>query len=324
MDFWSFLANALPSAIAISTVYLFGCTGEIITEKSGQLNLGIPGIMCVGTFGGCLGVSIYMSMVGNHPVWILLILFALFFSALFSALAGLIYAFLTVSLKSNQNVTGLALTIFGAGFADYFMNTINKDKFAIASNVITKHLPLAEMLGDFGKIFLGHGILVYLAIAIAIISGVVLKKTSVGLSLRAVGENPATADAAGINVTKYKYLAIIIGAMISGFGGLFYVMDYVGGSWENSSTIQGMGWLAIALVIFALWRPILGILGSFIFGFLYVCQVKIIGVSFTQMKLLGLLPYVVTIIVLVITSIFGSRNIQPPESLGENYFREER
>jgi len=158
----------------------------------------------------------------------------------------------------------------------------------------------------------------------AIVASIVLKKTKVGLSLRAIGENPATADAAGINITKYKYLTILIGSGISGLGGLFYVMDYVGGSWENSFTIQSFGWLAIALVIFSIWKPIVAIFGSIVFGFLYVAPSFITGISSVEKYVLGMLPYIVTIIVLVITSIVGKQSVQPPAALGNSYFREDR
>ena len=317
---FEFLGNVLPSAIAIGTVFLLGCVGEIITEKAGHLNLGIPGIMCFGTFGGCLGVSLIISVTSN---WFLVVLVALLFALLFGALAGLIYAFLTVTLQSNQNVTGLALTTFGAGMCDYFMNKIDKSKFALASKIIKQVLPFANS-NKFTEIFFGHGILVYIAILFAIIAAIIINKTRVGLSLRAVGENPATADAAGINVTVYKYSAILIGSGVAGVGGLFYVMDFVGGSWENSSTIQAFGWLALALVIFTVWKPAFAIVGAILFGFLYICPNYIVGVSFTQMAALKMLPYVVTIIVLVVTSIIGKKSVLPPASLGVNYYREER
>ncbi len=318
----------IVGAISLGVVFLLGCVGEIITEKSGHLNLGIPGIMCMGAAGGCFGVSLYMNSLASadSAVWFLLVLSTVFFSALFGAFGGLIYAFLTVTLRSNQNVTGLALTIFGAGFTQFFMDTVvnNRIRFAAASRLLSSSILGKADLGALGEIFLGHGVLVYLAIIIAVVTSLVLNKTRVGLNLRAIGENPATADAAGISVTKYKYLAIIIGSAIAALGGMFYIMDYIGGSWENASTIESFGWLSIALVIFTLWKPTLSILGSFLFGALYIAPSIITGISFSQMKLLKLLPYVVTVIVLIITSILDSKENQPPASLGVNYFREER
>jgi simple sugar transport system permease protein len=243
----------------------------------------------------------------------------------FGALVGAIYAFLTVTLRSNQNVTGLALTTFGSGFAQFIMDTyVNRGRLAAASKVVKQCLPFADNMGWFGEIFLSHGILVYLAIAIAVVAAIVLKRTKIGLNLRAVGENPATADAAGINVNAYKYGAILIGSAIAGLGGAFYIMDYIGGSWENASTIEGLGWLAIALVIFTLWKPDLCIIGSLLFGALYIASSSIMGITFSQMKLLKLLPYIVTVVVLIVTSILDKKENQPPASLGQTYFREER
>ena len=325
------MTSFLVEAIALSTFFLYGCVGEIITEKAGHLNLGIPGIMCVGTAGGCFAVSIYMSTLSNpeNASWVLLVFLSILFAALFAGALGGIYALLTVSLKCNQNITGLAITIFGNGFAQFFMDTcvlnseLDKDNFETAGKIISSGLPFADSLGDFGEIFLSHGILVYLAIAIAILSAFVLKRTRVGLHLRAVGENPATADAAGINVTAYKYGAILIGSGIAGLGGFFYIMDYIKGSWENASTIEALGWLSVALVIFTLWKPLFSILGSFIFSALYIIAYSV-GGSPTQMELLKLIPYVMTVVVLIFTSIKGSKNNQAPASLGLSYFREER
>ena len=266
------MISFLIGAIALSTVFLFGCVGEIITEKAGHLNLGIPGIMCVGTAGGCYAVSLYMSALSDpsKASWILLVFLSILFAVLFAAALGGIYGVLTGSLRCNQNITGLAVTIFGNGFAQFFMDTCvlksdaDRANFEVAGKIISRGLPFADSLGSFGKIFFSHGILVYLSIAIAILAAWFLKKTRAGLHLRAVGENPATADAAGINVTAYKYGAILVGSGIAGLGGFFYILDYIKGSWENAATIEALGWLSVALVIFTLWKPNLSILGSFI------------------------------------------------------------
>lgn len=322
-----FFDSLLPAAISIATVFLFGCIGEIITEKAGHLNLGIPGVMCFGTLGGCVGVSLLMNAYSSNPEgvpYFLLLLSGLVFSALFSLIAGLIYGVLTVSLRCNQNVTGLVLTTFGGGVADYFMSSVDKTYFSQASKILSSYPSWADNLGAFGKIFFAHGFLVYFAIIIAILTAITLKRTRVGLNLRSVGENPAAADADGVNVNGYKYGAILTGSVIAGFSGLFYVMDYVGGSWENSSTIQAFGWLAIALVIFVVWKPSLAILGSILFGFLYILPYKISGISFVTMQAFKMIPYIVTVVVLVLTSIIGKKSVQPPESLGLPYFREDR
>ncbi len=319
------IMGILVGAISMGVIFLLGSIGEIITEKSGHLNLGIPGIMCLGTAGGCFGVSLYANSTGNMQ-WILLILIPIFFAILFSAFGGLIYAFLTVSFRVNQNVVGLALTTFGAGFAQFFMDKfVDTIRFSKASKIIRTPLPFAENLGWFGELFFSYGFLVYLAIIIAVVAAIVLKRTKIGLNLRAVGENPATADAAGINVVAYKYGAILIGSAIAGLGGLLYVMEYNRGTFDNTSTIQAFGWLAIALVIFSMWKPDLCILGSIVFGGLYILGFKLTGLpSLGVQELIKLLPYVVTVIVLIITSVLDSKENQPPASLGLNYFREDR
>ncbi len=314
----------LVSAISIATVLLYGCVGEIITEKAGHLNLGIPGIMCMGTAGGCLGTSLYMSVAHENPSWLLLVLISLVFAFLFAAALGGVYALLTVTLRCNQNITGLAITIFGSGATDFLMSFVDRTHFDPAGKLFSSALPFAESLGDFGAIVFGHGAFVYLAIAVALVCAFILNKTRVGLHLRAVGESPATADAAGINVTAYKYVAILIGSGIAGLGGFYYIMDYIKGSWENAGIIEAFGWLAIALVIFVLWKPHLGILGAFLFGGCYIVAFVLANVTSTQKEIIKMLPYVITIVVLIVTSIFDNKENQPPASLGLPYFREDR
>ncbi len=319
----------IQRAIMQGTPLLFGSTGEIITEKSGNLNLGIPGIMYIGGISGVIGGFFYQNS-GVRLNSFLAILIPTACALLGSALASLLYCFLTVTLRANQNVTGLALTTFGVGFGNFFggslIRLVNSDTPSISlvtlSKAFRKPLPFAEDLGVFGELFLSYGFMVYLAVIIAIAAGVILTKTRLGLNLRAVGENPATADAAGINVTAYKYGATVIGGMIAGLGGLYYVMDYSNGGWENNA-FGDRGWLAIALVIFAVWKPIIGIIGSYLFGGLYILY-NYINVSMSVQPLIQMLPYVVTIIVLILISIRKKRETQPPASLGQPYFREER
>ena len=316
----------LVSAISIATVLLYGCVGEIITEKAGHLNLGIPGIMCMGCAGGCFGVSLYMGGLASpaDASWFLLVLVSLLFSAAFSAALGGIYALLTVTLRCNQNITGLAITVFGSGATNFIMSFVDRTYFDPAGKLLSSSLPFAESLGDFGRVVLGHGIFVYLAIAAAIVCAIVLNKTRVGLHLRAVGESPATADAAGVNVMLYKYVAILTGSVIAGLGGFYYIMDYIKGSWENAYTIEAFGWLAIALVIFVLWKPNVGIPGAVLFGACYIVAFVLPNITSTQKELIKMLPYVVTIVVLILTSIRKKREHQPPASLGLPYFREDR
>lgn len=319
----------IQQSIRLSSTLLLGSTGEIITEKSGNLNLGTPGIMACGAISGIIGAFFYTkSGVAFNPLVSILLTFIC--CILGSLIASLIYSFLTITLKTNQNVTGLVLTTFGVGMSNFIGSLINSQMggtgiaaFPEIGKAYRTPLPFAENLGIIGDIFFSYGFMTYLAIIIAIVSGIIIAKTRVGLNLRSVGENPATADAAGINVVKYKYLATCTGGIISGLGGLCYVMDFATANWQNNILDQ-FGWLSVALVIFALWKPIMAILGSIIFGVLYVVGSFLPNLTTKDQKLLDILPYLVTIIVLVIISMRKKKEHQPPQSLGLPYFREER
>ena len=319
----------INAAIIQGIPLLFGATGEIITEKSGNLNLGIPGIMYMGGISGIIGGYLYEHSTENPAAW-LCILIPLVSSLLGSLLMALIYSFLTITLRVNQNVTGLALTTFGIGVGNFFGGSLlsffgetGSISLLKTGNCYKAKLPFADNLGLFGKTFLSLGFLAYLAIIIALVTSYVLNRTRTGLNLRAVGENPATADAAGINITKYKYLSTLIGGVVAGLGGLYFVMDYTGGAWTNNG-FGDRGWLAIAIVIFAVWKPGMAILSSFLFGGLYILCVYIPGLSSSAKELINMLPYVVTILVLVVVSMRKKRENQPPAHLGLSYVREDR
>ena len=321
-------------AILLGVPLLYGSTGEIVTEKSGHLNLGIPGIMYVGAISGVVGSFLYENACGNDIAAMngfLAVIIPILCAIAGATIMGLIYCFLTVTLHANQNVTGLALTTLGIGLGNFLgASLINITGSELPSIALTKtssffaiKIPFADKLGWFGELFLSHDFLTYLAIIIALVVAFVLNKTRVGLNLRSVGESPATADAAGINVIRYRYVATCIGSAIAGLGGLQYVMAYASGVWSNNA-FGDRGWMAIALVIFALWKPSFAIIGSFLFGALCNANNYIQGLGTETQELFKMLPYVVTIIVLVITSMRKKREYQPPQNLGLNYFREER
>ena len=317
MSIW---LNFLVDSLAFGATFMYGSTGEIMTEKAGHLNLGIPGIMCMGGAGGCL----VLNMIGksNLPGFLIVIL-GILGAAILSMLCGLIYSFLTVTLRANQNITGLALTTFGVGLMKVIMSKMDATVYLIGPKMLYRW-PFAGRQDSLQTL----GIMFFLAVIIALLASWVLFRTKTGLHLRAVGENPATADAVGINVTRYKYLATCIGSGIAGLGGFYYIIDYMA-SQEAYLSLEAFGWLSIALVIFALWRPHMTIVGSTVFGILFSCSSYItnipgIQVTVAMKPLLKMLPYVVTIIVLVISSIRNKRENQPPASLGLSYFREER
>ena len=317
MNIW---LNFLIDSLAFGAVFMYGSTGEILTEKAGHLNLGIPGIMCMGGAGGCL----VLNMIGKSALPpVLIVILGILGAIAFSVLAGLIYSFLTVSLRANQNVTGLTLTTFGVGLSKVIMTKLNTVVYLVS----TRDYYRWPFAGRQDSLQL-WGVLFFLAIIISLTASWVLFRTRTGLQLRAVGENPATADAVGIDVTKYKYAATCIGSGIAGLGGFYYIIDYMA-SQEAYLSVEAWGWLSIALVIFALWRPHLTIIGSTVFGVLFslgsfITNSSWIKVTMATIPLLKMLPYVVTILVLIVTSIRNKKENQPPASLGLSYFREER
>lgn len=324
------IISLIQAAVVFGTVILFGAVGEILAEKSGNLNLGVPGIMYLGGIAGLVAAFLYEGNAAN-PVPFVAIIITLLAAFIASMLGGLIYAVLTITLRANQNVTGLTLTIFGGGLANLFGGTLNKMaggvgqiSVALTSGAFRTTIPALANLGAVGKILFSYGFMAYLAVILAFLVSWVLNKTSVGLNLRSVGENPATADAAGINVAKYKYMATCIGAGISGLGGLYYTMDYIKGTWSTDGSIEKLGWLAVALVIFATWKPRRSIWGAYLFGALFWLYFYIPGLTRSSQEIFKMLPYLVTLFVLIMVALRRKREDQPPHSLGTAYFREER
>ena len=321
----TFIQKAIMQAIGI----LFGSMGEIVTEKSGNLNLGIPGLMYMGGIAGLLGAFFYESAVAV-PVPFVGMLISLAAAILCSAFGAFIYSFLTISLRANQNVVGLALTTFGIGFGNFFGGSISKlaggvgqVSVATTAKAYQACIPVLSKIPVIGQLVFSYGFLTYFAIILAFAVSFILLKTRIGLNLRAVGENPGAADAAAINIEKYKYIATIAGGAIAGLGGLYFVMEYLGGTWTNNG-FGDRGWLAVALVIFSLWDCRKAILGSLLFGALYILYMYIPGLSRGVQELFKMSQYLVTIIVLVITSMQQKKENQGPEKLGIAYFREER
>ena len=323
------IISAIYLAITCGTTVLFGAVGETVTEKSGNLNLGIPGIMSFGAISAYFGVFAYDKIIAflselfgvKIPIiGFLAVIFALVFCVIGSAAISFIYAFLTTTLRANQNVTGLALTTFGVGASTFIGVSLNASLSARYAKFFNSACPFPR---SFGDLLFSFEIWVFLAIGIAIASHLIFRKTKVGLKLRAVGESPATADAAGVNVGKYKYAATIIGGVIAGIGGLYYLLCTKDVLFESSSFNTDMAWLAIALVIFTLWKPTLAIPASYLFGLLLSID-AVVKLPTRYEPLLQMTPYVLTIVILIIVSIRNKKENQPPASLGTNYFREDR
>ena len=327
------LINFLTAGILAAAPLLFGVLGEILTEKSGNLNLGVEGMMFMGGIGGILGAYYYERAV-DEPIAMVAVLIALLCSMLFAGFGAYLYSVITITFRANQNVTGLALSIFGVGFGNFFGEAVSN---ADPSRVLTVGTEVRDAFNNaifpqavvnlpyVGKLLFSHNFMVYFGVLLAAGMSVFLYRTRKGLNLRAVGESPATADAAGINVTRYKYLATCLGGGICGLGGLYLVMNAacgVGGAWVHNC-IDGYGWLAVALVIFSVWSPKRAVLCALIFGALSVMRYYY-PLPFIPSTIYDIIPFVVTAVVLIAVSIRHSRLSQPPASLGLAYFREER
>ncbi len=330
----SAIIDFLFYSVKLGTALLFGTSGEIVTEKAGSLNLGVEGLMAMGAIGGFYFGCVTDSM-----------LIGILTAFLTAALGGLIYAFLTVTFQANQNVTGLTLTIFGVGVyrfigtslrnANAFPKIKESTDFDSMKHLMAEEgIPFLRDIPYVGKLLFSYNILVYFSIALAILLWVYMSKTRNGLKLRAMGENYGAADACGVNVTLYRYLHIIMGAGITGIGGLYIAVFMNGGEW-NENWINGMGWIAVALVIFAKWSTAKALFGSFLFGILLALKARGSNLSDAFPNVFGwlksvpgdfydMLPFLITFIVLIISSIRDKGKGDQPACCGTNYYREER
>jgi len=302
----------LISVIIAGTPLLFATLGELVTEKSGHLNLGVEGMMLIGAVAG-FGTG----LATQSPI------LAIIGAVIAGALSALIYGFLTISLRANQVVSGLTLTIFGTGVSSYLGTSYIGQK--MPQNIIEFYRPIAipglSKIPYIGEILFTQDIFVYLGYVVTILLGIYLYKTRIGLNLRAVGENPSAADGAGLNVTLYKYVHILIGGALCGLGGAYLSVVEVP-AWQDNIT-AGRGWIAIALVIFCRWNPYRAIFAAYLFGGLSIVGFRLQHLNISQ-NLLDALPYLFTIIVLVIGSMKKTKENAPPKGLSQPYFREER
>lgn len=330
MDKLGVITSFIHQIVVYNIPLLYGTMGEILVEKTGSLNLGVEGIMAVGAIFGYI-VGCYANSLGVG--------IAVAFAA--GALCGLVFALLTVFLQANQNITGLTLTTFGLGIYFFVGNSVKAKGWPVMSNYANikagfDDLPIPGLskIPVLGEGLFSHNILIYLGVALAVGMWWYLNHTTPGLRLRAVGENPGAADSVGININRVKYLHICVGCGIMGIGGYYMALN-MSGSFSSSCWINGYGWIAVALVIFADWSPALAILGTFIFGFFNTLQVSGGSLALAFPSALGwlskiptqlyqALPFIITAIVLVASSIRKKKNSGLPAALGTNYFREDR
>ena len=321
----------LFNIVIYSIPLLYATCGEIMVEKSGSLNLGVEGTMAVGAVFGFLAGCRADSL----PVAVLV-------SFLCAAAVGAVFSLFTITLQAHQNVTGLTITTIGVAVYFFIGNGLGSDWpvyrecTRLMNGFADIEIPLLSKIPVLGKAFFSHNVLVYSAVIVAVLIWLYFEKTSVGLRLRAIGENPGAADSLGVNIIKYKYLHIMFGSGIMGIGGLYMGLN-MGGTFEGSNCwINGYGWIAIALVIFANWSTTHAILGTFVFGFFNTLRVYNMPLATTFPKSLGwlssvpaqmfsALPFVVTLLVLVVSSIRSRKSgSKSPTAIGVNYYREDR
>lgn len=302
----------LAAAITAGTPILYAALGEILAERAGVLNLGVEGMMLVGAVTG------FMMAVSTGSPWL-----GFLAAMLASGFMAAIFALLTITLRANQVVTGLALTIFGTGLSGFLGKPYVGVPLPLSFNPVA--IPLLADIPLLGPVLFRHDPLVYLTYILVPCLWYFFYRTRPGLNLRAVGENPAAADALGVNVFALRYIYVIIGGMLAGAGGAFLSLSYAP-SWLENMT-AGRGWIAVALVIFAVWDPVKALLGSYLFGgvdaLTYTLQAatKIAIPSF----FLKMLPYLLTLVVLIIaTRQTLVKHIGAPGALAIPYDREER
>ncbi len=308
------LISFFAAAVVAGTPLLFATLGEILTEKSGNLNLGVEGMMLMGAVVGFqVGIMTqnpYLALIGAMGA---------------GGLGAIIYGFLTITLRANQVVTGLSLTIFGAGFANYMGQKLIGQVVPESMKIFFRPVSL-PVLGDIpyiGAIFFRQDPFVYLGYITAIVLGIYLYHTQYGLHVRVVGENPGAADASGVSVSMYKYIHCVVGGALCGLGGAYLSLVYVP-AWQENVT-AGRGWIAVALVIFAAWNPYKALIGACFFGGLDIVgfRLQAFDLKISQ-YIINMLPYIVTICVLIIASVRKSKEYGGPKGLGIPYFREER
>jgi general nucleoside transport system permease protein len=312
------IASILAVTIRAGTSLVYATVGEIFTERSGVLNLGVEGMMLMGAVSG------FAAAYHSQSVWV-----GVAVAMLVGGLMALIHAVLTVSLRADQVVSGLALTIFGTGLSSFLGQRLGPEGKPLVGLVGPRferlNIPVLSDIPILGRALFQQDLLVYVMIIAVPLLSFWLYKTRPGLHLRAVGESPQTADAKGINVYGIRYIYTMIGGMLVGLGGAHLSLSYTPGWTENLT--GGRGWIAVALVIFAMWDPGRAVLGALIFGGINAIQFRMQAAGTTiPAAFLAMLPYIFTIVVLVLITALESLRKRggPPAALGLPYVRGER
>lgn len=321
------LESVLQTAVQMGTVYLFASLGEIYAERSGILNLGLEGIMIMGA-----ALAFIFTIAYGHIVALLIVIVV-------GMLMSLVLAVMAVHMRLNQVVVGLALTLFGLGLSGFLtFPDIRREILLILnpklpeSMLLTQEapklpevpIPILSQLPLIGPVLFRQNLLVYISLILAFTMWFILFKTKIGLSLRSVGENPAMADSLGVNVYLVRYLATLVSGGLAGLAGAYLFIGFHP-FWQEGMT-QGRGFISLALVILATWSPLRAILGAYLFGGVETLQyrLQLFGLGAQSPYFIAMLPYIVTIITLVLLSLESVRKrIGVPAALGIPYSREE-
>lgn len=320
------IINFFVAAFLAGAPLILATVGEIVTEKSGNMNLGVEGTMYIGAV-SALACALAAEKIGLAGIGAGI--FAMFGGAISGMLSSALFSFMTVTLRVNQNVVGLIITIMGTGIGNFFgeiMGQSNGGYISVTGRTKAVFagikIPGLCNIPVLGKLLFSYNIMVYFSFAIAILAFIIIKRTKIGLKLNAVGENPAAADAAGISVSKYRYIATIAGGALCGLAGMYMCMVTTSGVWVHGC-ISGYGWLAVALVIFSSWNPLQSVFCSIIFGALMIMRLYI-NIPGINPLIYDMCPYIVTAVVIIIASLRKNGKNHIPEGLGVNYYREER
>ncbi|MBX3064510.1 MAG: ABC transporter permease [Anaerolineae bacterium] len=299
-------ASVFATCLRLATPYVFAAIGEMFGQRSGVLNLGVDGIMLMGAF-----VAHYVVLqTGN-------LLLGVAAALAVGLLLGLVMAFINVTLKAEQGISGIGMYLFGLGMSELlFQNLVGTPRSV--SGFPALNIPILsdiQVLG-LGQIFFRHNLLVYVAFALVPISAWVLNRTPLGLMIRAVGQNPQAADAMGINVSRVRYMTVSFGGMMAGLAGASLSIALLNVFQQNLTS--GLGFIAIALVYFGRWRPYGVLLGALLFSFVNALQLQINAIgSNIPSEFAVMAPYVITIIALV----FASKQTEKPTALTKPFER---
>lgn len=304
-----FITSVLHRTLVAGTPLLLGTVGEIICQRAGVINLGIEGIMSLGAVTGFgVALSTHSSVLG------------LIAATIVGGALALVHAFMTITLKARQILSGLAISMLGIGASGILGKAYIGVPLPYKFESIK--IPYLSQIPVLGKVLFTKDLVFYLSILITVVSFLVLFRTKVGITLRSVGEKPAAADAMGVNVDLVRYVAVIVGGCLAGMAGAYLSLAYIPQWIEGMS--GGRGWIVIALTIFSFWNPARAVLGAYIFGGIYILAYILQSIKIPPSILL-MFPYVVTLLALIFSSRQTMiRHIGAPESLGEPYVREEK